>query len=73
MQYYNFSALFGHKNPNMLYTKADVRIGNFTMHKGAEINRGISIDGIDLFSLEGKILQVQVSGNTYWIRGVQNG
>lgn len=73
MYYYNFFQLFGFRNQYMLYTKVDVRIGNFTLHKGAEINKGVSIDGIDLFSLQGKILQVQVVGNTYWIRGVQNG
>ena len=73
MQIYTFYQLFGFKPNGMLYTKVDVRIGNFTLHAGAEINRGVTIDGIDLFAWQGRNLQVQVVGTTYILKGVQNG
>ena len=73
MQVYRFDQLFGFRNPNLLYTKVDIRIGNFTLHSGAEINRGITIEGIDLFHLIGKNLQVSMAGSSYRIMGVENG
>jgi hypothetical protein len=76
MQVFNFYSLFRWKAPfpsKTLIALVDVRIGNFTLHRGAEINLGVTIDGVDLFALVGKNLQVEVVGSTYIIRGVQYG
>ncbi|MDB5186250.1 MAG: hypothetical protein JWL85_773 [Candidatus Saccharibacteria bacterium] len=79
IQYYKISQLFGYKqfNQNVLVTKVIVRIGNFQFYPGAEINRGINVDGLDLFFLMtmNRTVKVDYDPNSkiYQIIGVQNG
>lgn len=71
---YNFWQLFQLDGANVIKTRVTVRIGKFQLLPGAIVNRGITIEGVDLFMLIGKNLQVRVlPGNVYWIVGVQNG
>ncbi len=74
-QVYWFHQLFLLKpgNANVLVAQVPVRIGNFQFYPTAEVNRGISIDGLDPFSLIGKQVQVIYTDGVYRIVGVPNG
>jgi len=78
-QAYRFNQLFHYKlgNPNALIPKVIIRIGLFQFYPGAEILRGITVDGLDLFFLMMRNPLVQVDYDTvnkiYTIVGVQNG
>lgn len=79
MAVYLFSQLFRYKlgNPNVLVANVTVRIGNIQLFPGAEINKGITLDGIDPFFYMSTNRLVQVNYNpttkVYHIVGVQNG
>lgn len=78
-QVHRFNQLFGYKfgNSNTIVAKVIVRIGNFQLYPGAEVNRGVTIDGVDLFAFMNLNPLVQVDYDTvnkiYTIVGVQNG
>lgn len=78
-QVYKFNQLFRYKpfNPNVLVTNVIVRIGNVQLYPGAELNRGVTIEGIDpfLYMALNKLVQVDFDPTTkiYQIVGVRNG
>ena len=78
-QVYRFPQLFKYKfgNPNVVVANVIVRIGNIQLYPGAELNRGVTIDGIDPFVFMSSNKLVQVNYDTvnkiYTIVGVQNG
>lgn len=73
-QIFNFWQLFTTKSENELQARVTVRVGLIQLLPGAVVNKGITIEGVDLFALAGRNLQVKVlPGNVYLIVGVQNG
>ncbi len=64
-----YSQIFTINSDGSITPKVSVSLGGITMGPGVAFTRGVQFSGVDLASLQGRDLDVEVQGNVHVIKG----